>query len=585
MMMYTGVQLTVILTSVLLMLFQGTISFNEEVKPFQFIRVIPTTIEEVVILNNLEEVYEEENKAVFLRSAGPPGTPTDIVVEGYSFEIFTEHLESAGIPYIVENVEEKLAEKLRKPRDVSDAEYDHTRYHTYDEITAWLKTLVQRHNNIASLFTIGKTFEGRDMYVIKITSDTGGNKKPGIWIEGGIHAREKIAPATVVFIIQQILEQYGNDNIVTELVDETVWYLLPVMNVDGYEYAMIPMENVTSVREYFNSLGVPNREGWEKLFWRRTRSVHNNTSCIGVDPNRNWDFKWKVSLHILEQYGNDKIVTELVDEIVWYLLPVMNIDGYEYAMIPMENVTSVREYFNSLGVPNREGLEKLFWRRTRSVHNNTSCIGVDPNRNWDFKWKASSPTFFADNETKCSPINPGPKPFSEVEVRNVANFLLEHPYIDAYVSMHSYGQIFLFPWCWTLDKPEHYDELSKLAEKASNAIRNVYGTNYTYGSVSETIGGNKFVMHGCSCDWTYEVAGITYSYGLELRDNGVYRFFLPEDQIEPTGIETFEGIKEIAKHLISLDRNAATCSLPSLPIWMLTRLCFMAFCAVVCCRA
>lgn len=54
---------------------------------------------------------------------------------------------------------------------------------------------------------------------------------------------------------------------------------------------------------------------------------------------------------------------------------------------------------------------------------------------------------------------------------------------------------------------------------------------------------------GGSKDYTYGKLGIKYSFALELRDRGRYGFLLPANQIVPTAMETFEGIKAMAKEM------------------------------------
>ena len=54
---------------------------------------------------------------------------------------------------------------------------------------------------------------------------------------------------------------------------------------------------------------------------------------------------------------------------------------------------------------------------------------------------------------------------------------------------------------------------------------------------------------GGSKDYTYGELGIKYSFALELRDRGQYGFLLPANQIVPTAMETFEGIKAMAKEM------------------------------------
>lgn len=88
------------------------------------------------------------------------------------------------------------------------------------------------HSDIASVESIGQSYEGRDMKIIKIS--TGGNgAKPAIFIDGGIHAREWLAPAEVLCIISSLVEDPKNRG----LIESVDWYILPVVNPDGYEYS------------------------------------------------------------------------------------------------------------------------------------------------------------------------------------------------------------------------------------------------------------------------------------------------------------------------------------------------------------
>ncbi|XP_064611668.1 carboxypeptidase B-like [Liolophura sinensis] len=104
---------------------------------------------------------------------------------------------------------------------------------------------------------------------LQITGVSRRSRKPGFFLSAGMHAREWIAPATLIYIAGQLIEQYGNNTAVTQLVDSMEWVILPVFNVDGYTYTW------TTDR-----------------LWRKTRSRQNNETCVGVDPNRNWDWKW-----------------------------------------------------------------------------------------------------------------------------------------------------------------------------------------------------------------------------------------------------------------------------------------------------
>ena len=58
---------------------------------------------------------------------------------------------------------------------------------------------------------------------------------------------------------------------------------------------------------------------------------------------------------------------------------------------------------------------------------------------------------------------------------------------------------------------------------------------------------------GSSADWTYGVAKIKYSFGLELRDTGEYGFLLPATQIQPSGEEMFAAMKVLGHHILNND--------------------------------
>jgi len=88
------------------------------------------------------------------------------------------------------------------------------------------------------------------------------------FFQGGQHAREWIGPATVMYLISQLLENYGKDAIVTKLLDSMEFVIVPLINPDGYEW--------THTNE---------------RLWRKNRRK-NTGGSFGVDLNRNWNDHW-----------------------------------------------------------------------------------------------------------------------------------------------------------------------------------------------------------------------------------------------------------------------------------------------------
>lgn len=137
-------------------------------------------------------------------------------------------------------------------------------YRSYAEIQARLQGY--RSNKVVQkLGSIGKSVEGRELPVIHLSS--GANKKL-IWVSGGQHAREWIAPASIMYVINALITGYGIDASITRLLDSFEVALAPTINPDGYEYS----------RSRFR-------------YWRKNRR-RNGDGSFGVDLNRNWDIHW-----------------------------------------------------------------------------------------------------------------------------------------------------------------------------------------------------------------------------------------------------------------------------------------------------
>lgn len=96
------------------------------------------------------------------------------------------------------------------------------------QVQQYLNYVKTTHGDVASLINIGKTYEGRPMVVLKLS--TGGKNKPAIFIDAGIHAREWISPVTALYTVDQILTNHKY------LLNKVDWYILPVLNPDGYEF-------------------------------------------------------------------------------------------------------------------------------------------------------------------------------------------------------------------------------------------------------------------------------------------------------------------------------------------------------------
>ena len=93
------------------------------------------------------------------------------------------------------------------------------------------------------------------------------------------------------------------------------------------------------------------------------------------------------------------------------------------------------------------------------------CVGVDPNRNFDWHWGE-----LGSSQNSCSEIYHGPEPFSEVETWNLASYLRSlGSKLVYYQGLHSYSQLVLSPWGNTNSTPADLDDQLGVAHRVNKA--------------------------------------------------------------------------------------------------------------------
>jgi len=182
---------------------------------------------------------------------------------------------------VIANLEEKNrleklgwileAKPLLSARDFPAADKD---YHNYAELTEALKKLAADNPGLVHLFSIGKSFEGRDIMGIRICAEenvANCSKYPAMAIMGGHHAREHLSVEVPLRFAQYLLERYQlGDFRIRGLLNTRDLQIVPAINPDGLEYDV-------STGQY--------------KVWRKSRRK-NGDGTFGVDLNRNYGFKW-----------------------------------------------------------------------------------------------------------------------------------------------------------------------------------------------------------------------------------------------------------------------------------------------------
>ncbi|KAM3960500.1 uncharacterized protein ACR2FA_005409 [Aphomia sociella] len=204
-----------------------------------------------------------------------------IMVSPEQADEFVKYSTSVGMEaeLSINNVQE-LIEAQMKPakgaRSASLGSFTWDSYHSLEAIYSWLDELVELYPNVVTTVNIGSTHEGRQIkgVVIDFQGDSREAEPLIAMIEGGIHAREWISPATVTWIIKEFLTSQDSD--VRFLAEAFVWHIFPVVNPDGYAYTFAG-----------------------DRMWRKNRNPANFVACSpnedlgnGIDLNRNFNFVW-----------------------------------------------------------------------------------------------------------------------------------------------------------------------------------------------------------------------------------------------------------------------------------------------------
>jgi murein tripeptide amidase MpaA len=334
----------------------------------------------------------------------------DVRVNPHQFQ----RLQNSGLPFEVMIPDlQKLIDDQKSENAAGRSTFDH--YMNLTELSSYLDTLVALRPDLAQTFVAGQSAQSRPIMGIRVTGP-GTGLKAGALIHGDQHAREWITVPTTLYVADQLIRQYDSDPDIHTLVDRYEWFLIPVMNPDGYAYT------------------------WSSdRMWRKNRRVMSG-GTIGVDLNRNWAIGW----------------------------------GGE----------------GSAGLPSDQTYR-------------------------------------------------GPAPFSEPETQAIRDFILDHPDIIAYCDLHSYHQLIMYPFGCTTGLPRYPERATYeyLAPAMASTLYAVHHTHYQYGPVYTTI----YPASGVSVDWVYAAAS-RFAFTYELRDTGDYGFVLPVWQILPTCEETFPSL-------------------------------------------
>lgn len=328
------------------------------------------------------------------------------------------------------------------------------RFVKFPELTALLEGFANHFSNLLDLSSLGKSHEGRDIWLCTVTNkETGAHdEKPAIWIDANIHATELTGTTAALYLIDKLVTTYGTDERVTRALDTRTFYIVPRLGPDGAELAMAerPRYIRSSARPY------PLTDQQDGLIAQDMDGDGRILTMRIPDANGTWK-KSAADARLLVPRDPDedgpgpyyRLLTEG---------EIQNFDGINIKPAPI-------------------------------------LQGLDMNRNYPFEWRPEGEQHGA-----------GPYPTSEPEIRATVQGLVDRPNVCAFIQYHTYSGVHLRP---SGTKPD--DDLptfdvrvyKKLGEKATEI------TGYPTVSVYHGFRYDpKDNITGVSDDWAYDHLGI-----------------------------------------------------------------------------
>jgi hypothetical protein len=333
------------------------------------------------------------------------------------------------------------------------------KYYDHAGITEICKKIAAAYPDLAKLETIGKSFEGRDLWCLSITDYKKGTaaKKPAIYIDGNIHSNEIQGAEFAMYTAWYLTESFFDTKFIQELLADKIFYIIPSINPDGRDSYMHKGNTASSPRSgvipvdndrdgLVNEDGYDDLDGDKEILYMRRKNSNGNLRADPNDPSR--------------------MITVPADQ------------KGDYELLGLEGIDNDGD-----GLVNEDGY----------------TFEYDPNRDWGWGWQ---PNYIQGGAFKY--------PFSLPENRAVMEFVMKHPNIAAAQSYHNAGGMILRGpggqedvGTYNAQDVRVYDFIAKKGEELI--------PGYKYLVVYKDL----YSAYGGELDWFYGGRGI-YTYSNEL---------------------------------------------------------------------
>lgn len=265
-------------------------------------------------------------------------------------------------------------------------------YYDDVEMNEALKALSEAHPKLTRLEVVGKSEQGRPILCLTLNNPETGEHldKPAVYVDGNIHGNEIQAGEVCLYLADYLLGQYGRNERLSELLDRVVFYIVPVVNVDGRHH-------------FFHGLASA---------WSGNRSLR-----IPTDDDRDG---------LVDEDGPDDLDGDGTISTMRKPDPLG-----EWKSDPEDGRLMVRVKPGEAGQWRNLGEEGVDNDQDGSVNEDGEGY-VDGNRNWGFHWQ---PPYVQQGS--------GEYPFSGVGIRALARFIRQRPNICLAWAFHNCGGMIL----------------------------------------------------------------------------------------------------------------------------------------------
>lgn len=325
------------------------------------------------------------------------------------------------------------------------------RYYDTDQLLEIMRRIEKAYPNLAKVTSIGKSFLGKDMWLITVSNFAKGNpdKKPAMYIDGNIHSNEIQGSEVALYTAWYTTEMYSSVDWIRNLLDEKTLYIVPTINPDARDHFIHKPNTASSPRSGLDPRdddgdGLIDEDGYDDL-----DGDGNITQMRIKDPNGRW---------VVDHEDPRIMVRAKPDE------------RGEYTLLGSEGIDNDGD-----GEVNEDGPG-----------------AYDPNRDWGWNW---APRYIQGGADRY--------PFVFPENRTIAEFVLAHPNIAAGQTYHNSGGMILRgpgtkeeTRTYSPADVQTYDFLGKLGEEML--------PGYRYMILFKDL----YTVYGGELDWFYGARGI-----------------------------------------------------------------------------